>query len=205
MIPNGVDLDVFRPGARDEARSRLGIAADVHVLVFAAQGARSNPYKDFATLREALVGLGSGTGTRIAAFALGEGAADEHFGRVTLRSMAPVGPAAVADHLRAADLYILPTKADNHPLTVIEALACGCPVVASRVGGIPEQLTEGTGLLVRPGDGRDLAAAIDALLSDPQRRAAMGSAAADDARARFSLDRQVDAYAELYDELVATD
>jgi glycosyltransferase involved in cell wall biosynthesis len=201
VIPNGVDLDVFHPGPRNEARARLGVGTDAHVIVFAAQGARTNPYKDFATLREALARLGSSAGTRIDAFALGEAAPDERLGRVTLRSIGSVGPAAVADHLRAADIYVLPTKADNHPLTVIEALACGCPVVASRVGGIPEQLTEATGALVRPGDPADLAAATEGLLADPDRRAAMGAAAADDARARFSLPRQVDAYVELYDEI----
>ncbi len=201
VIPNGVDLEVFRPGSKEAARGRLGIASDARVLVFAAQGARSNPYKDFATLREAVARLGSAPGVAIAAFALGEAAPDERLGRVTLRSVASVAPAAVADHLRAADLYVLPTRADNHPLTVLEALACGCPVVASRVGGIPEQLTDATGVLVRPGDAGDLAAAVESLLADPGRRAAMGLAAAADARARFSLDRQVDSYVELYHEI----
>jgi glycosyltransferase involved in cell wall biosynthesis len=81
---------------------------------------------------------------------------------------------------------------------VLESLACGTPVVASRVGGIPEQLCEDTGVLVEPGDPAALASAIDALLADPERRARMASAAAADARARFSLERQVDAYLELY-------
>ena len=71
----------------------------------------------------------------------------------------------------------------------------------ARVGGIPEQLTEETGVLVEPGDAQGLAAAIYGLLDDPDRRRRMGEAAAADARARFSLDRQVDAYLDLYAEL----
>ena len=74
-------------------------------------------------------------------------------------------------------------------------------MIASRVGGIPEQLTDETGVLVEPGDPQGLAAAISELLDDPDRRARMGEAAAADARARFSLDRQVDAYLDLYAEL----
>ena len=107
----------------------------------------------------------------------------------------------VAAFLRAADLYVHATRADNHPLAVLEALACGTPVVAPPVGGIPEQLRAETGLLVAPWDATTLAAAIEELLSDDERRARMGAAAAADARARFSLDRQVDAYLDLYSDL----
>jgi glycosyltransferase involved in cell wall biosynthesis len=66
------------------------------------------------------------------------------------------------------------------------------------VGGIPEQLTEETGVLVQPGDPQALASAILALHDDPTRRARMGAAAAADARERFGLERQVDAYLDLY-------
>ncbi len=125
----------------------------------------------------------------------------ERIGGVTLRSEPFQTRDEVAKRLRGVDLYVHATKADNHPLAVLEALASGVPVVASRVGGIPEQLTEETGVLVEPGDPQSLAAAISGLLDDPDRRARMGSAAAADARARFSLDRQVDAYLDLYAEL----
>ena len=120
---------------------------------------------------------------------------------MTLRSEPFETHEKVAARVRAADLYVHATRADNHPLAVLEALASGVPVVASRVGGIPEQLSEETGVLVEPGDPHGLAASIAELLDDPDRRARMGAAAAADARARFSLDRQVDAYLDLYSEL----
>jgi glycosyltransferase involved in cell wall biosynthesis len=175
VIPNGVDLEVFRPG---EASGRSG-------LVFAAQGGPSNQFKDFATLRAARELLER----RVEMVALGD---------------PPVSQAEVADRLRAAELYVHPTRADTFPSGVLEALACGTPVVASRVGGIPEQVSDGTGVLVEPGDPRALADAIESLLADPGRRERMSAAAAADARARFSLDRQVDAYLALYEELAAT-
>jgi glycosyltransferase involved in cell wall biosynthesis len=196
VIPNGVDLEVFSPADRAEARQGLGVQLDARVLVFTAQATRSNPYKDFATLRSALARLEQ----PVVAFALGEEAPPEHVGRAELRSTA-VDREGVAQHLQAADLYVHATRADNHPLAVLEALACGTPVVAARVGGIPEQVGEQTGALVEPGDADALAGAIDGLLADRERRSRMADAAVADARARFSLDRQVDAYLELYAEL----
>ena len=172
VIPNGVDFDVFHPAGRPEGR-------EAPLVVFAAQGGRANEFKDFGTLQAALARLER----PVELVALGE---------------PPVPQEEVADWLRKADLYVHPSRADTFPSGVLEALACGTPVVASRVGGIVEQVTEETGLLVEPGDPVALAAAIESLLADPERRARMGSAAAADARARFSLDRQLAAYLELY-------
>ena len=190
VIPNGIDLGLFAP----ERRSGGGEP----VVVFAAQGARTNPYKDFETLRRALELLRD---RRLLAVALGEAGPEERIGDVTLRSEPFQAREEVAKRLRQADLYVHATRADNHPLAVLEALASGVPVVACRVGGIAEQLTDETGVLVEPGDPQGFAAAIAQLLDDPDRCARMGAAAAADARGRFSLDRQVDAYLDLYAEL----
>jgi glycosyltransferase involved in cell wall biosynthesis len=203
VIPNGIDLEVFSTGDRDEARALLDVPPDAHVVVFAAQGARTNPYKDFATLRAALELVGAGPGSNVIAVALGERAADERLGRVLLRSEAFVERERVAAFLRAADLYIHATRADNHPLAVLEALACGVPVVAARVGGIGEQLREETGVVVEPEDAVALADAVSELLADDGRRQRMGAAALEDARGRFGLESQVEAYLDLYRELAA--
>jgi glycosyltransferase involved in cell wall biosynthesis len=203
VIPNGVDLGMFSPGDRDEARGLLDLPLDAHVLVFAAQGARTNPYKDFATLRAALELVGAGPGPNVVAVALGERAADERLGRVLLRSETFVERLRVAAFLRAADLYVHVTRADNHPLAVLEALACGVPVVAARVGGIGEQLREETGVLVEPGDPMALASVVTELLADDARRRRMGAEAIEDARGRFGLDSQVGSYLDLYRELAA--
>ncbi len=77
----------------------------------------------------------------------------------------------------AADVVALPTFADSFPLAVIEAMALGKPVIASNVGGIPEQLGD-TGVLIEPGDAEALATAIIDLYDDPVRRAELGRAAA---------------------------
>jgi glycosyltransferase involved in cell wall biosynthesis len=173
VVPNGVDLELFAPGERKPQRS-------VPLVVFAAQGGRANEFKDSSTLEAALARLDRS----VEFVALGD---------------PPVPPAEVARWLRAADLYVHPSRADTFPTGVLEALACGTPVVASRVGGIPEQVSEETGVLVEPGDPAALAAAIESLLVDPERRVRMGAAAAADARERFSVDRQIAEYLDLYE------
>jgi glycosyltransferase involved in cell wall biosynthesis len=80
-------------------------------------------------------------------------------------------------------------------------MACGTPVIASRVGGIPEQLAGNAGVLVDPHSGAHMADAVDRLLADDSQREMMGRQAASRAQGNFSLDRQVDAYLNSYREL----
>ena len=75
---------------------------------------------------------------------------------------------------RRADLFVFPTLADTFPLVVLEAMSHGVPVLASRVGGIPHQLDQGSGQLVEPGDARQLREAVNALAARPDLLAQMG-------------------------------
>jgi glycosyltransferase involved in cell wall biosynthesis len=104
------------------------------------------------------------------------------------------------DVLAAADVVAVPsTRPDPLPNSAIEALAAGRPVVAAAHGGLPEIVRDrATGLLVRPGDPAALARALRELADDPERRAAMGQAAAADARERFGLERMLDELEGIY-------
>jgi glycosyltransferase involved in cell wall biosynthesis len=83
----------------------------------------------------------------------------------------------VADLLGEADVFVLPSYAEGVPVVVMEALACGIPVVASFVGGMAELVEDGvTGFLVRPGDAEQLADRIGRLVADPELRNRFGSA-----------------------------
>jgi non-specific protein-tyrosine kinase len=96
-----------------------------------------------------------------------------------------VAHADLPAHYRRAAVCVVPSRWDNSPNTVYEAMGCGTPVVASRVGGIPELVTDGeTGLLVPPDDPAALAEAVTTLLADPDRRARMGCTAREQALAR---------------------
>jgi len=108
---------------------------------------------------------------------------------------------AVADLLRAADLYLLPSASESFGLSALEALACGVPVVASDVGGLPEVVVDGeTGALVTPGNIDGMADRALELLVDPARHGAIRAACV--ARARlFATERVVPLYEDLYRRL----
>jgi len=105
----------------------------------------------------------------------------------------------VPEILRALDLFVLPSLAEGISNTVLEALASGVPVVATRVGGNPELVVDGEcGALVPPGDSGSLAEAVSGCLRDPERLAGLGAAARERAVGRFSIDAMVDAYLGVY-------
>jgi glycosyltransferase involved in cell wall biosynthesis len=108
-----------------------------------------------------------------------------------------------AEVFSISDVVAVPsTRPDPLPNSAIEALAAGIPVVAAAHGGLPEIVRDRTiGLLVRPGDHVALAQALRELADDPQRRAAMGAAAAADARERFGSERMLDEVEGVYASL----
>jgi glycosyltransferase involved in cell wall biosynthesis len=109
----------------------------------------------------------------------------------------------VPDILRASDVFVLSSDYEGNPLSVLEAMAAGLPVVSTAVGGVPELVQHGaTGLLVPAGDARALAEAITQLGRDADQRAAMGHAARQTALERFDVRAMSRAYAALYQQLL---
>jgi len=205
VIPNGVDTAVFSPGDRTAAREALGLSADSLLLLSAARSGKASPFKGFDTLEAALPHIArAAEGRDVVLLALGENAPDTVIGGVSVRFVPFVSePARVAEYYRAADLYLHPARAENFPLAILEAMACGVPVVASDVGGIPEiVLDTQTGILVPAGDPQALAAAANALLAHDARRAAFATAGVSRVRAEFTLERQVERYLDWYAEIL---
>ncbi|MBP7933054.1 MAG: glycosyltransferase [Phycisphaerae bacterium] len=206
VIPNGVDLRHFHPADRAAARAAVGLPRDAKMLLFAANGIRANPWKDYRTMRAAVAALAERhRGEDLLFVALGETAPGDRVGQAEIRFVPfESDPARVACYYQAADVYLHAAKVDTFPNVVLEALACGTPVAATAVGGIPEQIIENrTGLLTPPGDADAMAAAARRLLADESLRFRMGSEAVADARRRFSLDRQVGDYLGWYEDVVS--
>jgi glycosyltransferase involved in cell wall biosynthesis len=205
VIPNGVDLEIFHPAGREAARASLDIPSSAAVLLTTGVKFQQNIWKDSATLREAVARVGEQHSEKEPIFVvLGQASPPEHIGGVEVRYAGyQSDPRVVARYYQAADIYLHASHADTFPIAVLEALACGAPVIATAVGGIPEQVEDGrTGFLVPPRDAGSLAARVSQLLSDRSRLESMGREAAESARRRFGLDQQIDAYLDWYRELV---
>ncbi len=218
VIPNGVDLTVFRPADKMAARKALGIDPDARILLCAASGLRQNEFKDFEMIEAAVRSLDGSEQESIVLLVLGEDGHPERMGDVEVRFVPfEANPEAVARWFQASDIYLHAARAETFPLTVLEALACGVPVVATAVGGIPEQIKSsevfagdrqghareaGTGILIPPGDVGAMARAVDRLLEDEPLRRRLGENAAEDARRRFDVRAQGDAYLAWYRDII---
>jgi glycosyltransferase involved in cell wall biosynthesis len=108
----------------------------------------------------------------------------------------------VFEELRDWDVFVLPSRSDPFPNATLEAMATGIPVVATRVGGLPEQITADTGLLTAPEDAGGLAQAVVTLLEDPVLRTRMGAAARRRVAENFTQDHQADLLEAAYDATI---
>ncbi len=204
VIHNGLNLSVFRPGDRVEARARLGLPQEARILLFVGQGGRSNRFKDFDTIEKALEKLSAEERPyQLLLLCLGGAGREEQVGIARIRFIDFTADLdKVADIYRAADVYLHAAHADTFPNVVLEALACGTPVVATAVGGIPEQIEDGvTGFLVPPRDAAAMGSRAQQLLEDAELARRMGAAAAEHARQYFGLDRQADSYLAFFREI----
>ncbi len=204
LIRIGIDRNVFNPGDRDAIRRRLNLPSEAAIVMFAANGTRSNIWKDFATLEQAVWRLPRLLdGRPLILLAVGQAGPTRQNEGAEVRMLPFVSdPALLADYYRAADVYLHATRADNSPIVVLEALACGTPVVASDVGGVPELVEPGrTGWLAPVGDADALATFAARLLLDRDQHARFSQSAVDRITRDFDFDRQVRAYLDWFQEL----
>ncbi|MBD0419368.1 D-inositol-3-phosphate glycosyltransferase [Streptomyces sp. TRM S81-3] len=219
VVHPGVDLERFRPdpsgveAGRPAARARLGLPQDALIPLFVG---RIQPLKApdvllFAVarlleerpwLRERItvpvVGGPSGSGLA-KPDGLQKLAAQLGIGDV-VRFRPPVGHAQLADWYRAASVLVMPSHSESFGLVAVEAQACGTPVIAAEVGGLPVAVRDGTsGLLVPGHDPVDYARALGAFADDPALSVRMGEAAARHART-FGWDTAAAATADVYAE-----
>jgi D-inositol-3-phosphate glycosyltransferase len=184
VIPCGVDTNLFLPGDQAAARAALGLDDQPRLLYVG----RLAPIKGLETLLDAMARLRA-AGTRVHLSIVGgdadeplnghEGALRARLARLDLGGTVTFVGAQPQERLRtwyvAADATVLPSHYESFGMVALEAMACGIPVVASRVGGLQTTVRDGvTGLLVRESDPAALAGALDRLLGDPDLRFRLG-------------------------------
>lgn len=166
---NGVDGERFRLQCRRAARERLGLPADKKLVCFVGNLRRE---KGVDILVDAAARLAAAGAPEFEVLMVGGGPREEQLqARIRELKLEAVVRLCgrrpnheIADWIGAADLLCLPSFREGCPNVVLEALACGRPVVASRVGGVPELVTDQTGVLVPAGDADALAAGLHATL-----------------------------------------
>ncbi|MGD0751129.1 MAG: glycosyltransferase [Anaerolineales bacterium] len=205
VIPNGIALNIFHPGDKRSAREQLGIPQHLKVVLYAANGGRYSRWRSFDQLEAALIQLANLNFGDLMLICLGELKSSQETITNGLHAQYRLferDPDCMALYYQAADIYVSPALAESFGKAVIEAMACGTPVVATKVGGNIEQITDGvTGCLVPISDVAAMAEAIQRLLGDENLRKTMGSAAAEYARRHFSLELQVDSFLNWYTEV----
>lgn len=201
-VYSGLDSVPFQRAARGQVRAELGLAPEALVVTCVAN---LRPVKNHALLLEAIARLPANQPVHL--LAVGDGplraeliARAQRLGlseRVHWLGSRQDIPAILAD----TDIKALTSDWEGLPGALLEAMAAGCPVVATRVGGAPELVLEGeTGLLTPPGDVEALTAALSQLVGDPALRRRLGQAGQRRAHEQFDLTQQV---ARLEEQLMA--
>ncbi|MBP8274031.1 MAG: glycosyltransferase family 4 protein, partial [Acidobacteria bacterium] len=212
-LPNSVDTRVFHPADAEERlrlRATFGMRDDEVACLFLARLSQEKGLMDLMAawptvaapnarlfvVGPDMTGHPMDVGPAARAFVAANGLAD----RIVF-----AGPTtAASEWLRAADLLIQPSHWEGAPFGIIEAMATGLPIVATRVGGMAEVLTEGvTALLCDPRDPQALASAISRLIADPDLRAAMRLASRQLAVREFDETVICSRYAALFEGLAA--
>lgn len=206
LIPYGIDTELFCPADKQGVRSKLGLPMEQKIVMFAAHGGLNDGRKGGKFLIEGLQQL---HGYYPELVLLTIGASDSALGKNL-----PVKHIALpfinekekmADYYRAADIFVAPSLAENVGLTIIEASACGTPVVAFATGGIPEVLThQETGYLAARRSSDELARGMRYFLDHEDLRQRVGKAARENVLAWYGEQRMVDEYTALYEEIQRT-
>lgn len=205
VLPNGIDTDTFIPAGKRHLRQHLGLPEDAFIVLMAS-GSLDNPYKGTRLGIQALRAFRDATGTapHILLVGLVSDETAHAFEDFPVRSTGYLyANAEQAMHYAAADILLYPSLADNHPLTVIEAMACGTPVIGFNSGGIPEIVRHGeSGHLSPTGDIMGLVQGLTAALDNATRQAWSACARAE-AVTRFSQGLFLQRHLDLYRRLTA--
>jgi glycosyltransferase involved in cell wall biosynthesis len=197
VITNGMETSIYKRLNKSELRKKWNLNNNEKIILFVAQDV-ANPRKGALLLQKALENpiLQNQDPLILTIGKTDSFIAGKHrtinLGYISERNK-------IADLYNSADVFVLPSIAENFPNTICESLLCGTPVVAFAVGGIPEQLNDENGYLVKPFDVNDLAIGIDYVLMN--RHKFDSNNIAENAAAKYSSQIAAEAYLDVYRQI----
>jgi glycosyltransferase involved in cell wall biosynthesis len=201
VIANGIDLTVFCCGDKYEARQKLNLPKDAKIILLTAH----SKFKDLATIEASIPKVhkhNDDGGLLYVCMGKVNNEKSIGHGRMIFPGFES-DPSKMALYYRASDIFIHAAKAEAFGKTVAEAMACGTPVVATSVGGIPEQIVNGkTGFLTPACDAISMGHYVNLILDDPELQSRLSCEAAAYAQQHFDLNRQADEFIDWYGEVI---
>lgn len=196
-IPNSIDLDNFKLLNKTKARRDLGLSNKKKYLLFGAMSATTDKNKGFDLFVQSLEFFKDIKNIELLVF--GNKKDLEIKTKVPIRCFGRIKNQAKLNQLYSAtDVTVVPSRSENFPNTIIESFSCGTPVVAFKIGGIPDIIKhKKNGYLAKPFDVKDLAKGIEFCLSNNK----LGKNARKKAEKEYSQDRQAKKYIKLYESL----
>jgi glycosyltransferase involved in cell wall biosynthesis/2-polyprenyl-3-methyl-5-hydroxy-6-metoxy-1,4-benzoquinol methylase len=204
VIPNGLDTEVFRPIPKTVAREVLGLKPDARVILFTGHSEEA-PRKGASYFREAIERLLGNLPFEVTLLVMGASGGGwlDQVGCATRCVGTVTNDLLMSAIYSAADVFVLPTLADNSPNGVLEAMACGTPAAAFNVGGVPELVHHmETGYLAAYKDAADLARGIQLLLVDEGLRERLGRRCREVVDGEHSIELQARRFEALYRDIL---
>ena len=207
VIPNGVDIQKYRPMNKRMARDILGVSQDCKLILFGAMSATSDWNKGFDLLFEALGRLRDNVNfaVQIVVFGSEKPSVPPDFGMPATYTGRLYDDVSLTLLYNAADVMVVPSRSENFPNVCLESMASGTPVVAFAIGGLLDQIKhKRNGYLARPYDVDDFANGIRWVLEDEERLRDLRYAARKRVETMFDLKAIVQRYNELYEEIISS-
>ena len=212
VIYNFIDAGYYRREPSEEVRRQLAPGGEriiLHVSTFRPIKRITDCIEIVARIKHLGIGSESQAGVKLVMCGDGPERADaealaERLGVAdSVKFVGKQPQSQVRDYLSNADLLLLPSQSESFGLTALEAMACEVPVIATRVGGIPELVEDGEcGYLFEIGDVNGMAQTAQRLLNDDQNRARLGRAGREIAVSRFATEKIIPQYEDLYSRVV---
>jgi glycosyltransferase involved in cell wall biosynthesis len=208
-IYNGVDPQVFRPKDKQAAKQKLNVDQNKKTIMFSSHFLKkNNPWKGGNDLIEILRKINASSDEKINFLVLGEGVIEElnSFSNFNIFYKGYLNTEdEVCDCLNAADLFIYPTRADNLPNTLVEAIACGTPCVTFDIGGNKEIIRHNyNGIIIEPFDLEAFAQNTLSLLKNNTKRSEFGNNCLLMVNEKFELSTMIKNYHSLFEKIITT-